>query len=89
MNHTHEELRPTWSPNDILHVHLTVEEVLPVDPSSESSDVDETPAVSIIIDINRYSTLSKLLCVITYVLRFTKCVKSHESISPQDHSQLL
>ena len=81
---THEELRPTWSPTDILLVQLTVAEaeVLPPDSSSgssESSDVEKYPTVGDAIDIGRYSTLSKLLSVTVYVLRFIKCLKSRES----------
>ena len=58
---------------------LLLKKCCQVDPNNESSDADETPTVSIIIDINRYSALSKLLYVTAYELRFTKCVKSHES----------
>ena len=81
---TDEGLRPTWSPIDMLHAQLTVAEaeVLPPDPSSGSSgfsEVDNYPTVAVVIDIGRYSSLSKLLYVTAYVLRFLKCVKSRGS----------
>jgi len=77
----HKELKPTWSPTDILLVQLTVAEaeVLPPDPRNDSSDVDKNPTIANIIDIERYSKLSKLLYVTVYVLRFIECVKTRES----------
>ena len=76
-----EELRPQWSTTDIQHVQLTVAEteVLSPNPVEETSEDNQLSSVATIIDIERYSTLSKLLYVTAYVLRFIECIKSHGS----------
>ena len=77
----HEQQRPMWNPTEILHVQLTVAdtELLPLDPIEEASENKKHPTVANIIDIERYSTLSKLLYVTAYVLRFVECIKPTES----------
>ena len=66
---TNEELRPSWSPTEMLHVQLTVadSEVVP-EPESDNQSIKEDSGIERIIDINRYSTLTKLLYVTAYVL---------------------
>ena len=73
----HEQQRPTWSPTEILHVQLAVAEavVLPLDPVQETCEDNKYHTVAAILDIERYSTLSKLLYVTAYVLRFIECIK--------------
>ena len=73
----HEQQRPTWRPTETLHVQLAVmeAEVLPVVQTCEDN---KNTSVAAIIDIERYSTLSKLLYVTTYVLRFIACIKTNE-----------
>ena len=72
---THEALRPSWGPTEMLHVQLAIAEaeVLPV---PDKQPVKECSGVEMIIDIDRYSTLTKLLYVTAYVLRFIECIKS-------------
>lgn len=75
---TEANLESYWH---ILLVQLSVAktaEVLPLNPVDEYSKVDQSPSVAAIIDIERYSTLSKLLYVTAYVLHFIECLKSHE-----------
>ena len=78
---THEQERPVWNPTETLHVQLTVadDELLPLDPIEEAFESQKHPTVADIIDIERYSTLSKLLYVTAYVLRFVECIKLTES----------
>jgi len=57
--------------------------VLPPDPDNNTDGRgNKDPTIADIININRYSTLSKLLYVTAYVLRFAECVKHHESNKP-------
>lgn len=51
-------------------------EVLPLDPAEETCEDNKHHTVAGILDIEWYSTLSKLLCVTVYVLRFIECIKS-------------
>ena len=64
-----------------VHVQLSVveAEVLPPDSVEETCEDNKYPTVAAILDIERYSTLFKLLYVISYVLQFIECIKSHES----------
>lgn len=76
----HELQRPTWSPTEILHVQLAVAEaeVLLLNPVEETCEDNKYPTVAAILDIERYSTLSKLFYVTIYVLQLIACIKSHE-----------
>ena len=75
---THEEQRPVWIPKEMLHVQLAVAkaEIL---PESVEQPVEDHSGVEMIINIDRYSTLTKLLYVTVYVLRFIEYVKLCES----------
>ena len=73
---THKEQRPVWKPMEILHVHLSAAEA-EVLPERYEQLAEELHGLEMIIDIERYSTLTKLLYVTAYVLRFIKCIKSH------------
>lgn len=59
----------------MLHVQLAVAEA-EVLPESDGQPIKECSGVEKIIDIDRYSTLTKLLYVTAYVLRFIECIKS-------------
>ena len=74
----HDEQRPIWSHKEMLHVQLTIAEAeVLLEP--EEQPAEQGHGVEMIIDINRYSTLTKLLYVTAYVLRFVGYVKSHVS----------
>ena len=72
---THEALRPSWGPTEIVHVQLAVAEA-EVLTEPDEQPIKKCSGVEIIIDIERYSTLTKLLYVTAYVLRFIECIKS-------------
>ena len=74
---TNEELRPSWNPTEMLHVQLAVadSEVLP-EPDPDNQPTKEGSGVGMIIDISRYSSLTKLLYVTAYILRFIEYIKS-------------
>ena len=76
---THEEQWPVWSPTEILHVQLASAETEVLVPESDEQPAEEQTGVQTVIDIERYSTLTKLLYVTAYVLRFIECVKPHVS----------
>lgn len=60
---------PTWQQSDILHIQTTGEELEVV----QDTTILVTTSVGTVnfIDISRFNTLSKLLSVTAYVLRFT------------------
>ena len=66
----HEQQRPAWSPTETLYIQLVVAEteVMPPNPVEQTYKDNKYTAVAAIIDIERYSTLSKLLYVTAYVL---------------------
>ena len=74
---TNEELRPSWNPTEMLHVQLAVadSEVLP-EPDPDNQPTKEGSGVGMIIDISRYSSLTKLLYVTAYILRLIEYIKS-------------
>ena len=72
---THETLQPSWGPTEIVHVQLAVAEA-EVLPEPDEQPIKKCSGVEMIIDIERYSTLTKLLYVTAYVLRFIECIKS-------------
>ena len=53
--------------------------VLPLDPVEETYEDNKHHNGTAILDIERYSTLTKLLYVTAYVLRFIECIKSRGS----------
>ena len=65
---------PTWSPAIVIHVQTNDEEVEPTLPATDAP-VTLKPGLGQIIDITRYSKLTKLLRVTAYVLRFITNIK--------------
>ena len=76
---TREEQWPVWNPTEILHVQLASAETEVLVPESDEQPAEEQTGVQTVIDIERYSTLTKLLYVTAYVLRFIACVKPRVS----------
>ena len=74
---TCEEQWPVWSPTEILHVQLATAETEMLAPESIEQPAEEHRGIQTVIDIERYSTLTKLLYVTAYVLRFIELVKLH------------
>lgn len=72
---THEEQRLVWSPTEMLHVQQISVAEAKVLPEPDEQLAREHSGVEMIIDINRHSTLTKLLYVTAYVLQFIECVK--------------
>jgi len=62
----------------MVHIQLSVAEA-EVLPEPEEQPAEEHYGIETIMDINRYSTLTKLLYVTAYVLQFIECVKLHVS----------
>lgn len=69
----HKKQQPVWSPTDILQIGVTETETL---STLDQQHLAVHSGVETIIDINRYSMLTKLLYVTAYVLRFIECLKS-------------
>jgi len=67
---------PTWQQSAILHAQVAEEEL--EDTQEEAPSVSSKPlGIHTVIDITRFSSLSKLLSVTAYVLRFVQnCRKS-------------
>ncbi|XP_044167551.1 uncharacterized protein LOC122951619 [Acropora millepora] len=63
---------PHWKPSQVLHLSLSqsLEEETPSDDSVLTQLPEEKMEIQRVIDISRYSTLSKLVGVTAYVLRF-------------------
>ena len=72
---TCEEQWPVWSPTEILHVQLATAETEMLAPESNEQPAEQHRGIQTVIDIERYSTLTKLLYVTAYVLRFIEFVK--------------
>lgn len=70
---TSENDWPKWSPTSVLHIR-TSEDVEPT-ASMVTTSIDSTPGLHQIIDINRYSKLTRLLRVTACVLHFVNNIK--------------
>ncbi|XP_065915750.1 uncharacterized protein [Dysidea avara] len=86
---------PTWSPATVLHVQTNDEEVEPTLPATDAP-VTLKPGLGQIIDITRYSKLTKLLRITAYVLRFITNIKQtlpklsgHLTPTELSHAQVL
>jgi len=63
-----ETKRPVWNHNEILH--LQVDEYAVEDTPEDTSHSKVTSSIHTIIQVTNYSTLSRLLRVSSYLLRF-------------------
>ena len=72
---------PSWNSSQVLHIHtpevITAEAT--TDEATQTEPPEETTGIHCIVDVSRYSTLTKLLTVTAYVLRFVKNLQNQES----------
>ena len=68
---------PKWEHSEILHLQTTD---VALEDSQRSDEASQHTGIGQIIDIERYSDLSKLLRVSAYILRFIHNCKQHTSI---------
>ena len=74
---------PRWSPSQVLHLHLSqpLDEETPTGEPVKTQPLEEKTGIHCVIDISRYSTLTKLLGVTAYVLRF---IRNLRKLEPKD-----
>ena len=73
---------PSWKPSKVLHLHLCdiAEDTdatanntkTTTDGTTQTDPAEKQPGIHNLIDVSRFSTLSRLLAVTAYVLRFVK-----------------
>ena len=80
---------PSWNPSKILHLHLCdiadAEDTdatanntkTTTDGATQTDPAEKQLGIHNLIDVSRFSTLSRLLTVTAYVLRFVKNLQNH------------
>ena len=72
---------PSWNSCQVLHIQapeaIAAEDT--TDESTQTEPPEETAGIHCIMDVSRYSTLTKLLAVTAYVLRFMKNLQNREN----------
>ena len=72
---------PSWNSSQVLHIQapeaIAAEDT--TDESTQTEPPEETAGIHCIMDVSRYSTLTKLLAVTAYVLRFVKNLQNREN----------
>lgn len=83
------EQKPSWNSSKVLHLHLcditNAEDTdatanntqTKTDGGTQTDPTEKQPGIHNLIDVSRFSTLSRLLTVTVYVLRFVKNLRNH------------
>ena len=71
---------PSWNSSQVLHIHTpeAIAAEATTDESTQTEPPEETAGIHCIMDVSRYSTLTMLLTVAAYVLRFVKNLQNGE-----------
>ena len=100
----HVEQWPSWKPSKVLHLHLCdiAEDTdatanntkTTTDGTTQTDPAEKQPGIHNLIDVSRFSTLSRLLTVTAYVLRFVKnlqnrTTKTDGPLSVQERQEAL
>lgn len=72
---------PSWNSSQVLYIHTpeAIAAEATTDESTQTEPTEETAGIHCIVDVSRYSTLTKLLTVTAYVLQFVKNLQNRES----------
>ena len=72
---------PSWNSSQVLHIHTpeAIAAEATTDEATQTEPTEETAGIHCIVDVSRYSTLTKLLTLTAYVLRFVKNLQNRES----------